>query len=167
MYVCVSVNKTQRELAGQRMPRLQAIRYENPTKWDLKLNFKVLSHISVFEMYSISTRRRLCLYLSYIVSYNMSAIVTVVISLFISVFQEREGEEEVKPGMWEETFKTHSDSKPNGTALCTFTHLFMHTLFMHTAVFMHTVISPIINNVTNRSEHRSHYCFLPHPGLRH
>ncbi|XP_046694477.1 neutral alpha-glucosidase AB isoform X3 [Silurus meridionalis] len=25
-----------------------------------------------------------------------------------------DGEEEVKPGMWEETFKTHTDSKPNG-----------------------------------------------------
>lgn len=24
-------------------------------------------------------------------------------------------EEEDKPGMWEEVFKTHSDSKPNGT----------------------------------------------------
>lgn len=30
----------------------------------------------------------------------------------------KEEEEKVEDGMWEETFKSHSDSKPNGTLQC-------------------------------------------------
>lgn len=36
--------------------------------------------------------------------------------LFLLLIQDEQiREEEDKPGMWEETFKSHSDSKPNGT----------------------------------------------------
>lgn len=61
------------------------------------------------------------------------------------VFQDEEGEEEVKPGMWEETFKTHSDSKPNGTDFKQ--HHFIHWLICF-LTFMHAVISLMINDVT-------------------
>jgi len=33
----------------------------------------------------------------------------------LSQADERKDDAEDEPGMWEETFKSHSDSKPNGT----------------------------------------------------
>ncbi|KAI5615625.1 hypothetical protein C0J50_0306, partial [Silurus asotus] len=62
----------------------------------------------------------LCVYKCVCLSIYLFVSVCLYVSLLNShlfnvyLFQAEDGEEEVKPGMWEETFKTHTDSKPNG-----------------------------------------------------